>query len=62
MLRIFGRKTFMYQSFKGGLGGIALAKHGRKSCNQLQRIHMEKKVKVEWQRAIWDRPEKEVPA
>ena len=33
----------MYQSFKGGLGGIALAKHG-------------------WQRAIWDRPEKEVPA
>ena len=47
----------MYQSFKGGLGGIALAKHGR-----MQRIHMEKKVKVEWQRVIWDRPEKEVPA
>ena len=39
MLRIL-EENIMYQSFKGGLGGIALAKHG----------------------AIWDRPEKEVPA
>ena len=32
------------------------------AVQSMQRIHMEKKVKVEWQRAIWDRPEKEVPA
>ena len=59
MLRIL-EENIMYQSFKGGLGGIALAKHGRSRA--IKRIHMEKKVKVEWQRAIWDRPEKEVPA
>ena len=57
MLRIL-EENIMYQSFKGGLGGIALAK----AVQTMQRIHMEKKVKVEWQRAIWDRPEKEVPA
>ena len=60
MLRIL-EENIMYQSFKGGLGGIALAKHGE-AVQSMQRIHMEKKVKVEWQRAIWDRPEKEVPA
>ena len=27
----------------------------------MQRIPMEKKEKAEWQQAIWDRPEKEVP-
>lgn len=51
----------MYQSFKGGLGGIALAKHGRSRAINAENPHGEK-VKVEWQRAIWDRPEKEVPA
>ena len=60
MLRIL-EENIMYQSFKGGLGGIALAKHGRSRAINAE-IHMEKKVKVEWQRAIWDRPEKEVPA
>lgn len=51
----------MYQSFKGGLGGIALAKHGRSRAINAENPHGEK-VKAEWQRAIWDRPEKEVPA
>ena len=46
----------MYQSFKGGLGGIALSKHGRSRA-----INAEN-PQAEWQRAIWDRPEKEVPA
>ena len=32
------------------------------AVQSMQRIHTEKKVKAEWQRAIWDRPEKEVPA
>ena len=27
----------------------------------MQRIHMEKNDKAEWQQVIWDRPEKEVP-
>lgn len=60
MLRIL-EENIMYQSFKGGLGGIALA-NMEEAVQSMQRIHMEKKVKVEWQRAIWDRPEKEVPA
>ena len=51
----------MYQSFKGGLGGIALAKHGRSRAINAENPHGEK-GKAEWQRAIWDRPEKEVPA
>lgn len=51
----------MYQSFKGGLGGIALSKHGRSRAINAENPHGEK-VKAEWQRAIWDRPEKEVPA
>lgn len=37
----------MYQSFKIGLGGYALAKHGRKPCKINAEIHMEKKVKGE---------------
>ena len=32
------------------------------AVQSMQRILMEKKERVEWQRAIWDRPEKEVPA
>lgn len=51
----------MYQSFTGGLGGIALAKHGRSRAINAENP-MEKKEKAEWQQAIWDRPEKEVPA
>ena len=50
----------MYQSFKGGLGGIALEKM-EEAVRSMQRIHMEKKEKAEWQQVIWDRPEKEVP-
>ena len=60
MLRIL-EENIMYQSFKGGLGGIALAKHGRSRAINAENPHGEK-GKVEWQRAIWDRPEKEVPA
>ena len=52
----------MYQSFKGGLGGIALAKHGRSRAINAENPTSGEKGKVEWQRAIWDRPEKEVPA
>ena len=51
----------MYQSFKGGLGGIALAKHGRSRAINAENPHGEK-GKGGMQRAIWDRPEKEVPA
>ena len=50
----------MYQSFKGGLGGIALAKHGRSRAINAENPHGEKE-KAEWQQVIWDRPEKEVP-
>ena len=60
MLRIL-EENIMYQSFKGGLGGIALSKHGRSRAINAENPHGEK-VKAEWQRAIWDRPEKEVPA
>ena len=60
MLRIL-EENIMYQSFKGGLGGIALAKHGRSRAINAENPRGEK-GKVEWQRAIWDRPEKEVPA
>ena len=43
----------MYQSFKGGLGGIALSKHGRSRAINAENPHGEK-GKAEWQRAIWD--------
>ena len=32
----------MYQSFKGGLGGIALAKHGRSRAINAENPHGEK--------------------
>ena len=59
MLRIL-EENIMYQSFKGGLGGIALAKHGRSRAINAENPHGEKE-KAEWQQVIWDRPEKEVP-
>ena len=61
MLRIL-EENIMYQSFKGGLGGIALAKHGRSRAINAENPHGEKGKGRKWQRAIWDRPEKEVPA
>ena len=33
----------MYQSFKGGLGGIALAKHGRSRAINAENPHGEKR-------------------
>ena len=48
----------MYQAFTGGLGGIALAKHG-KAVRSTRKILMEKKVEAVWLQVIWDRPEKE---
>ena len=51
----------MYQAFTGGLGGIALAKHGKSRAINAE-ILMEKKAEAVWLQVIWDRPEKEVPA
>lgn len=51
----------MYQSFKGGLGGIALSKHGRSRAINAENPHGEK-GKGGMAASIWDRPEKEVPA
>ena len=41
MLRIL-EENIMYQSFKGGLGGIALAKHGRSRAINAENPHGEK--------------------
>ena len=51
----------MYQSFKGGLGGIALAKHGRSRAINAENPHGEK-GKGGMAASHLDRPEKEVPA
>ena len=49
----------MYQAFTGGLGGIALAKHGKKPCDQRRKSSWSKKAEAVWLQVIWDRPEKE---
>ena len=41
----------MYQAFTGGLGGIALAKHGKSRAIKAEAV---------WLQVIWDHPEKEV--
>ena len=41
MLRIL-EENIMYQSFKGGLGGIALSKHGRSRAINAENPHGEK--------------------
>ena len=51
MLRIL-EENIMYQSFKGGLGGIALSKHGRSRAINAENPHGEK-GKGGMQRAIW---------
>ena len=43
----------MYQAFTGGLGGIALAKHGKSRAINAENPH------AVWLQVIWDRPEKE---
>lgn len=48
----------MYQAFTGGLGGIALAKHGKSRAINAENSHGEK-VEAVWLQVIWDRPEKE---
>lgn len=48
----------MYQAFTGGLGGIALAKHGKSRAINAENPHGEKAEAV-WLQVIWDRPEKE---
>ena len=60
MLR-YWRKTLCISHLKVDLVEL-LWQNIEEAVQSMQRIHMEKKVKVEWQRAIWDRPEKEVPA
>ena len=51
----------MYQSFKGGLGGIALAKHGRSRAINAENPTWRKRKRRNGSKSIWDRPEKEVP-
>ena len=60
MLRIL-EENIMYQHLKVDLVEL-LCQNMEEAVQSMQRIHTEKKVKAEWQRAIWDRPEKEVPA